>query len=79
MLPPLECLVNHRKCCSSVKHLTSAEQSDRIRRLAAPPTAGGPLLREGAVMHGKRDLLYLGIIIGLALLLGLGVLINSPR
>lgn len=31
------------------------------------------------MMHGKRDLLYLGIIIGLALLLGLGVLINSPR
>ena len=62
-----------------VKHLTFTLQSTRIERPALPPTVSGPEPREESVVQRKRDLLYLGIIVGLAVLLGLGVLINSPR
>jgi hypothetical protein len=31
------------------------------------------------VGHGKREILYLSIIVALALLLALGVLLNSPK
>jgi hypothetical protein len=34
---------------------------------------------EETVIRGKRDLLYMGIIVGFAVLLAVGVLINTPR